>query len=148
LKLAADGTVSSEVGWSNGGGGKSIYFTRPSWQAAPGVSSHRRLVPDVSITADPDEGGFVVLGGQVRQYGGTSWSAPIWAGICALVNEARTKNGKGALPFLNPLLYPRRATCFRDIQSGSNGVYHAVAGYDLVTGLGVPDVKALIQALS
>src|SRR5207244_3759307 len=70
LKLAGNGSVASEAGWTNGGGGKSIYFPRPSWQAAPGVSSHRRLVPDVSVTADPDQGGFVVLNGQVKQYGG------------------------------------------------------------------------------
>ena len=148
LTLAADGSVASETAWSSGGGGKSMYFPRPSWQQAPGVSGHRRLVPDVSATADPDEGGFVLLNGQVQQYGGTSWSAPVWAGFCALINEARTKAGKGTLPFLNPLLYPRRTECFRDVSKGSNGAYHAVAGYDLVTGLGVPNVKALIQALS
>jgi kumamolisin len=148
LKLAPDGKVASEVGWASGGGGKSIYFPRPSWQAGPGVSGSRRLVPDVSVTADPDEGGFVLLHGQVKQYGGTSWSAPVWAGFCALINQARAKAGKTPLPFLNPLIYPLRSTCFRDIQAGNNGAYHAVSGYDLVSGLGVPNVKALIQALS
>jgi kumamolisin len=112
------------------------------------MSGQRRLVPDVSAAADPDEGGFVVLNGHVVQYGGTSWSAPIWAGFCALINEARTKAGKGRLPFLNPLIYPLRSECFRDVTMGSNGAYHAVSGYDLVTGLGVPNVKALIQALA
>jgi kumamolisin len=148
LTLAADGTVASEVGWPGGGGGKSMYFSRPSWQKGPGVSGHRRLLPDVSVTADPDEGGFVLLHGQVKQFGGTSWSAPVWAGFCALINEARVKAGKAPLPFLNPLIYPLRSTCFRDIQSGSNGVYHATSGYDLVTGLGVPNVQALIAALA
>jgi kumamolisin len=149
LTLSASGQVAGEVGWSSGGGGKSQYFPRPAWQTGPGVSGTRRLLPDVSVTADPDEGGFVVLDGKVRQYGGTSWSAPVWAGFCALINEARVNAGKPTLPFLNPLIYPLRATCFRDIQSGSNGVYHAVAGkYDLVTGLGVPNVRALIQALT
>jgi len=147
LKLAHDGTVASESGWASSGGGKSAYFPRPSWQSAPGMSGKRRLVPDVSAAADPDEGGFVVLNGHVVQYGGTSWSAPIWAGFCALINEARTKAGKGRLPFLNPLIYPLRSECFRDVTMGSNGAYHAVSGYDLVTGLGVPNVKALIQAL-
>jgi len=148
LKLASDGSVASEVGWASSGGGKSMYFTRPAWQDAPGISGNRRLIPDVAATADPDEGGFVLLNGNVEQYGGTSWSAPVWAGFCALLNEARTKAGKAALPFLNPLIYPLRSECFRDVPKGSNGAYHAVAGYDLVTGLGVPNVKALIQALS
>ncbi len=90
----------------------------------------------------------MLLHGQVKQYGGTSWSAPVWAGFCALINEARVKAGKAPLPFLNPLIYPLRSTCFRDIQTGSNGVYHAKSGYDLMTGLGVPNVKALIAALA
>jgi kumamolisin len=148
LKLTPQGQVASESGWTSGGGGKSQLFPRPSWQTAPGVSGTRRLLPDVSVTADPDEGAFVVLNGKVQQFGGTSWSAPVWAGFCALINEARVKAGKQPLPFLNPLIYPLRATCFRDIQSGSNGAFHAVSGYDLVTGLGVPNVQALIQALS
>ena len=53
------------------------------------------------------------------------------------------------LPFLNPLLYPLLGTaCFRDILDGSNGEYSAGGGYDLVTGIGVPNVKELIRALT
>ena len=148
LTLAPEGTVASEVGWSSGGGGKSMYFPRPPWQTGSGVSGSRRLVPDVSATADPDEGGFVLLHGQVNQIGGTSWSAPIWAGFCALINSARVNASKPPLPFLNPLIYPLATSCFRDIQTGSNGIYHATQGYDLVTGLGVPNVQELVQALS
>ena len=73
----------------------------------------------------------------------------MWAGFCALINSARVKAGKQPLPFLNPLIYPLATTpCFRDIQTGNNGVYHATAGYDLVTGLGVPNVEELVRALS
>ena len=147
LKLAPDGTVAREVGWSSGGGGKSRYFPNPPWQTGPGVGGSTRLVPDVSATADPDDGGFVVLNGQVNQIGGTSWSAPIWAGICALINSGRQKAGKSPLPFLNALIYPLATSGFRDILTGSNGMYHATQGYDLVTGLGVPNVQELVQAL-
>ena len=52
LKLAPDGTVASEAGWSSGGGGKSMYFPRPPWQtgigrerppqAGPGRERHGR----------------------------------------------------------------------------------------------------------
>jgi kumamolisin len=91
----------------------------------------------------------LILNGKRLQIGGTSWSAPVWAAFCALINEARHKNGKQSLPFLNPLLYPLLGTnCFRDIVSGSNGAYHAGPGYDLVTGLGVPDMKQLVNKLS
>jgi len=71
----------------------------------------------------------------------------MWAGFCALINSARAKANKPALGFLNPALYPRRATCFRDIKVGSNGVYHSKSGFDLVTGLGSPNLSALVQAL-
>jgi kumamolisin len=148
LTLAGDGSVASEVGWSDGGGGTSVLFDRPPWQKGKGISGRRRLVPDVCATADPDEGGFVILHGHVAQFGGTSWSAPIWAGFCALINDARTRAGKPPLPFLPPLLYPLAGSgAFRDILVGSNGVFHATAGFDLVTGLGAPSVRKLIDAL-
>ena len=61
----------------------------------------------------------------------------MWAGFCALVNEARQKAGQPLLPYLNPLLYPLNGTsAFRDVTAGSNGAYTATRGYDLVTGLG------------
>lgn len=150
LTLAANGDVSSESAWSSGGGGQSIFFSRPSWQNGAGVpAGNKRLVPDVSATADPDMGAFLLLQGKVVQIGGTSWSAPVWAGFCALMNEARTKAGKPALPFLNPIIYPLIGTsCFRDIQVGNNGAFQAGVGYDMVTGIGVPNLKQLIQTLT
>jgi kumamolisin len=149
LVLDADGTVASETGWSDGGGGKSHYFSRPSWQKGAGMpGDDNRLVPDVSLTASPDEGALLILGGQSMQIGGTSWSAPVWAAFCALINEARAKAGKHSLSFLNPHLYPLLGTgAFRDITQGSNGAYQAGPGYDMVTGLGVPNVAELLKAL-
>jgi len=150
LVLSANGAVAQESGWADGGGGKSIYFKRPVWQTGAGVpAGTKRLAPDVSAAADPNEGALVILNGQVQQIGGTSWSAPVWAGICALLNEARSNAGKPSLPFLNPLIYPLLGTpCFRDITSGSNGAYDAGPAYDMVTGVGVPNIKALIQNLT
>jgi subtilase family serine protease len=107
-----------------------------------------RLVPDVSLAADPNDGAFLVFNGKPIQIGGTSWSAPTWAGLCALLNEARQNAGKSALPFLNPMIDPLMGTrCFRDIVDGSNGAYHAGPGYDMVTGIGVPSTKDLIAKL-
>ncbi len=148
LKIAPDGTI-RETAWSGTGGGKSSYFKRPSWQVAHAIKSvSHRLVPDVSLTADPNYGALVVLNGDAVEYGGTSWSAPVWAGFCALINSAREKSGKPALAFLNPLLYQKQGTaCFRDITSGSNGAYDCTKGYDMVTGLGVPNVQQLIHDL-
>lgn len=148
LKIGPGGTV-RETAWSGAGGGKSRYFKRPAWQVADGIKKGTaRLVPDVSLTADPNYGGMVVLNGDPIEYGGTSWSAPVSAGFCALINSARAKNGKAAVGYLNPLLYKKKGTpCFRDITGGSNGAYDAVAGYDMVTGLGVPNVQQLINGI-
>lgn len=150
LRLSANGSVATETAWAASGGGKSVFFSRPSWQVGQGVpAGNQRLVPDVSLAADPETGAFIVFQGESTQIGGTSWSAPVWAGFCALINEARQGAQKPLLPFLNPLLYPLGGTtCFRDIDSGTNGGFEATPGYDLVTGLGVPNVRALIDALT
>ena len=101
------------------------------------------------LAADPNTGAFLVLNGKVTQIGGTSWSAPVWAAFCALINEARTNAGKQPLGFLCPLIYPLMGTaCFRDVKTGNNGDFTAVPGYDLVTGIGVPNLKELVAALS
>jgi kumamolisin len=151
LVVNAAGVVTSETGWPGGGGGKSHYFPRPVWQKGASIpKGAQRLVPDVSLTADPAHGALLILNGAALRggIGGTSWSAPVWAAFCALINEGRTKAGKPPLPFLNPLLYPLMGSAaFRDITVGSNGAYNAGKGFDLVTGLGVPNLKALIAAL-
>jgi len=149
LDLAPNGSVQSERGWIGSGGGKSGRFARQAWQKGPGVpAGHERLVPDVALAADPNTGACVILHGQRQQIGGTSWSTPCWAGFCALINEARGKAGKPPLTFLPPKLYPLLgSSSFRDVTAGSNGAFSASAGYDMVTGIGVPNVKQLISAL-
>ena len=147
LKLGLDGRVISETAWSGSGGGASAAFGRPVWQTGSYVPrGSKRLVPDVALAADPNTGAFLVLSGKVVQIGGTSWSAPVWAAVCALINAARIAAGKPALGFINPLLY-QLARGLRDVVGGSNGAFEAGVGYDQVTGLGVPDIKALIAAL-
>ncbi len=149
LSLNPAGAVADETGWVDGGGGKSIFFNRPPWQMGSGVpNGTERLVPDVSSVAAPETGALIIFQGKTQQIGGTSWSAPTWAAFCALMNEARTKAGKQPLPFLNPLIYPVMSSgSFRDITKGSNGAFSAGIGYDLVTGIGVPDLKVLTQEL-
>jgi kumamolisin len=150
LHLNAAGAVTSETGWTGSGGGTSKFFTRPVWQAGAGVpAGTQRLVPDVCSAADPNTGAFLVFHGNGIQIGGTSWSAPVWAGFCALMNEARKNAGKPLLPFLNPLLYPLMgAPAFRDITAGNNGHFHCGPGYDQVTGIGAPNVRNLIAKLT
>lgn len=150
LHLAATGSVKKETGWPDSGGGISTQFPRPAWQTGKTLpAGSTRLVPDVGLVADPNTGALIIFNGKDEQIGGTSWSAPVWAAFCALINEARVTKKKPPLAFLGPQLYPLAGTeAFRDIVSGSNGAYHAKAGYDLITGLGVPDVKVLVDLLT
>jgi kumamolisin len=151
LKLnASDGEVATEEAWPGSGGGDSTVFDRPPWQKGLGVpAENHRSVPDVSLAADPNTGAFLVLHGRPTGIGGTSWSAPVWAGFCAMINEVRQSKGLPSLPYLNPLIYPLLgSSSFRDIVSGSNGGFSAAPGYDRVTGLGAPIVSKLLTALS
>jgi subtilase family serine protease len=72
------------------GGGESIYFPKPSWQASlPGTG---RQVPDISALADPYTGVPIVLtangvqGVQVG-WGGTSLASPIFTALWAIANQ-------------------------------------------------------------
>jgi kumamolisin len=140
------GIVTGETSWFSGGGGISRFFGRPEWQKGSGLDSGGfRYVPDVSLAADPDTGALVIYQGQQTVVGGTSWSAPVWAGICALINEARNKQQKQALPYLNPNLYRLIGSDrIRDITSGSNMGFNAGPGYDATTGIGVPHLANLV----
>lgn len=150
LMLATDGSVISETGWTGSGGGVSQRFTRPRWQDdVTRRTKCSRLVPDVSLAADPRHGALVIFGGKRGTVGGTSWSAPVWAGLCAILNEARLAAGRGPAPYLNPHLYRLVGTsCFRDITFGDNNGYRAAVGFDLVTGLGTPNLGELIARLA
>ena len=103
-----------------------------------------RGYPDVSAIG---ENLPVIIDGITTNQSGTSASAPIFAGIVTLLNEARIESGKGPLGFLNPLLY-QNPGAFNDITIGNNpgcGTpgFSAVPGWDPVTGLGTPDFEKL-----
>ncbi len=135
------------------GGGVSALFDRPDWQEDVSVNAGngRRLTPDVSAVADPFTGVKIVFNQQPAVGGGTSLSAPIWAGLTAIMNQFIIAKGGKSLGELNPLLYRvaqgAPLPAFRDVTLGSNAVDFAQPGYDLVTGLGTPDVENLSQNL-
>lgn len=161
LSTDADGVWLSEQAWYNipltqgTGGGASTLFERPDWQDV-GIGSElpdRRLVPDVAAVSDPFTGVRIVFNQNVVVGGGTSQAAPIWAGLAALMNQKLAAKGAEPLGELNPLLYrvakvPRLAVGLRDINFGGNAVsLSGTAGYDMVTGLGTPNVDALVRAI-
>jgi len=161
LTLDANGNASSETVWNTyglyaTGGGISQVFTRPAWQTGAGVpAGGMRAVPDVASVGDPDTGAVLFLDGSPTIVGGTSWSSPVWAGYCALFNQMRAQASAAPIGLLGPNIYPLlSSSSFRDITSGSNatpvshGNYSATTGYDPVTGIGVPNVYNLAQALA
>jgi subtilase family serine protease len=168
-----------------GGGGVSKLFPKPSWQTGVGgiPNDGARDIPDLSLTASADTDPYLLCywnsctGGPITSnsfmpVGGTSASAPSFAGVMALVNQ-KMKSRQG---LVNAILYrlaasqpypkcdgsnvktPPESTCvYNDITSGNNAVpgepnyglagalYQAGAGYDLATGLGSVNVANLVN---
>ena len=140
LTTLSDGTYVSESGWSGSGGGTSVYVARPSYQNGF-QSATNRGVPDVSFDADPASGVAVydtTGSGGWAQYGGTSLSAPCWAGLFSLL-------GQSGPNWLYSEATPSSAYAanYNDVTTGSNGLSAGI-GYDLVTGLGTPKANSLI----
>jgi subtilase family serine protease len=115
-----------------------------------------REVPDVSASADPNNGYVIVYNGLWESFGGTSGAAPLWASLTAL---AVTRNGPPQrLGNINPDLYlfsTKGYPDFNDVTTGGNdfttthdGAYWAGPGYDMATGLGSPQASALAADLS
>ena len=79
-----DTAINGEL--AGGGGGASVYFSRPGWQTGPGVPTDAfRHVPDLALSASADHDGYYVYsGGSANIYGGTSVAAPAMAGIDAV----------------------------------------------------------------
>lgn len=176
-EIAWDDTV--ENGFLTGtGGGVSTVFTKPTWQVGTNVPADGyRDVPDIAFSASSDHdaylvcsnqtandscmNGFAAPSGSVLSTGGTSFGAPTFAGIVALINQ-RTGSAQGNV---NPTLYSlaeSTAAAFHDITTGSNDVpcttgspdcpannvmgYVAGTGYDQTTGLGSIDANVLVNA--
>jgi kumamolisin len=135
-------------------GGVSALFERPAWQSALSIerdNKHRRLAPDVSAVADPFTGVRIVFERQDAVGAGTSQAAPIWAALTVLMNQYLLAHGGQQLGNLNPMLYRVAAganrPAFRDISFGGNAVDTSQPGYDVVTGLGSPNVDYLVRDL-
>ena len=187
---------SSTVGLASGGGGVSIYSPRPTWQSgtAPGVAAitgTNRLVPDIALDSSPANAPYAYCTSDTSSYasgqthscnsgfrdttssdltvaGGTSFAAPIFAGMVAILNQAKGYTGGQGL--INPTLYALASnpvtysgtitSAFHDITVGSNEClagtnycsglpltdYAAGTGYDEASGLGSVDFFNLLTA--
>ncbi|HEY2468940.1 MAG TPA: Ig-like domain repeat protein [Terracidiphilus sp.] len=161
----------AESAWNNppsgsGGGVSPDSILIPSWQQGVatynnGGSTYLRNVPDVAMEADIDNY-YCYMGTCSGGAGGTSFAAPRWAGLMALINEQATETGNaptGGLGSINPTIYSigegsNYNSEFHDVATGNNDSdnqpvwYSAVTGYDLVTGWGSPNGQSLIDALA
>jgi hypothetical protein len=164
------------------GGGPSTLFTKPSWQFGPGVPSDGvRDIPDISFSASAVHDAYLICDetfnsttktftpvcpngyfGGFGAVGGTSVSAPAFAGLVALLNQSMNSPQGN----INRTLYSLASLSpnpLHDITSGSNAVpcqtnppgsacpasgsmgYSAGPGYDMATGLGSVDANILIS---
>ncbi len=152
------------------GGGRSAIFAKPAYQTGPGVpDDEARFVPDVSLIASPNfPGSWVVVdsscfnpsgctgkgGLSFAVFGGTSLSAPAFAGAANLIGQAVGDK----LGNMNPTIYTLAnndlaGSGFRDVTVGNNafnGVTGFAAGsdYDLCTGWGTVDIATFLTAYS
>ncbi len=156
---------------AGGGGGTSVYFSRPGWQTGPGVPNDAfRHVPDLSLSASADHDGYYVYtGGSGNYFGGTSVAAPTMAGIVALLNHYLVSTGIQQQPGvgnINPALYRLAQSApgvFHDVSAGNNAVpcaigspdcttgtmgMNAAANYDTASGLGSLDAANLLHQWS
>ncbi len=128
-----------------GGGGTSFVYPAPWYQTlgevpgpllarnAPITHIANRVVPDISMDADPstglkigetqafETGEPLVRYGEYR-LGGTSLASPLFAGVMALADQA----AGGALGFVNPLLYEMAAESSSPYLTGGS-VYDVLA---------------------
>lgn len=171
----------------SGGGGVSSLASRPSWQTGvPGISGAMRLVPDVSLdssnvnapylycTSDQSSWSSGQTGsctngfrdstteGYLTAAGGTSFAAPIFAGMMAIIVQKTDSNQGIAAKELYTLAAngATYAAAFHDTTVGGNqctagstycssagaGSYATTTGYDEATGLGSVDFDALMTA--
>ncbi|TVY38914.1 Tripeptidyl-peptidase [Lachnellula subtilissima] len=146
--------TSPESAWTDGGGGFSNLFARPSYQASAVSSwlstdtthssfskyfnSSGRAYPDVAAQATDF---VIVVDGEEEAVDGTSCATPTIA------------SGKAGLGFLNPWLYANATSALTDISSGkitgcsgviTNAGFSAVTGWDPATGLGTPNYAKLL----
>lgn len=164
--LDVNNNVADEVGWeyvgASSGGSVSAYEPRPAYQPATysngtttGIALTGRGIPDVSYHADPNNGISVydsAVGVGWIRVGGTSAGSPQWASIVALADQVRARGGLAPLGTadVHAALYANPGD-LRDIVAGtSSGTpnYTAGPGYDLVTGLGSPQVPLVISTLA
>jgi len=178
---------------SSGGGASALFAKPSWQMGVPGIpNDSKRDVPDVALYSSPNFPGYLFCTSDTSDWipasgtspaqtascnsgfrdkttgfltvaGGTSFGAPIFAGMIALINQKQEWTGGQGLA--NGTLYKLAANggtyaaAFHDVTSGNNNCnvgatycgtttsgFSAGTGYDQVTGLGSVDVANLVGA--
>ena len=153
LNLLSNYTRSTEKVWSRSGCGLSSSFNKPIYQ--PNINNNtRRITPDCCCVADPSTGCYVVLNSKLYSIGGTSLSAPIYAGMLSILTQNRLNQQKSTftsvaekINSIQPILY-KNTTSFFDVISGSSSSYTAKQNFDIASGLGVCNLNSIIQQIN
>ena len=148
-----------------GGGGLSIFFSRPSYQdGVKSVVGSQRGVPDISMSGACNGGvdTYQSFAGQTPGWYpvcGTSEATPLFSGIVALADQVAGH----PLGVINPALYSMSASGapgIVDVTSGNNTVsfkqhglrtvtgFQALPGYDLASGVGTVDANLFVPELA
>jgi kumamolisin len=156
LGVGPSGAWASEIAWSGSGGGVSSAFALPAWQnGVAGINARGRNYPDVALDADPYSGTAFYYTGTWNNVdnpiGGTSLASPLYASAVAEIDEVKgARVGLSSAKLFGQWAasgYGTTTPIFHDITQGSNGIYAAQPGYDLVTGIGSIDAWNLANAL-
>jgi len=130
------------------GGGVSTLFATPSYQTGlAGASQTGRNVPDIAL---PGNNAIVRLANAYYLIGGTSWSAPLNAGMLAGIYQYCNTL---AIPNATKMYYNTFAASgyasFSDVTVGNDSYfllapsYSAAPGFDNVGGIGQPNGMAI-----
>jgi subtilase family serine protease len=154
-----------EYTWDKAGSGYSQFVSKPYYQNNVNNTT-QRCTPDVSMIANPKTGFFIYFKGTWTAVGGTSLSAPFFAGVLSIANQMRFNLNKAPLTsvynenniyplniqhIMYNIIYPNETLykqCFTDIVKGIDGQFIAKPGYDIATGLGSPNAAKFCAFLS
>jgi hypothetical protein len=150
VDASANASVES---WPQSGGGWDPLETAANYSKAAVVAYLKAVkVPSGRRTDGapfPDVSAFAadVCGYSGCTNAGTSAATPIVASVVALLNAARASVNKTALGYINPLLYAHAEATMVDVLQGKGNGYPVAAGWDPVTGLGMPQAEKLRQVV-
>ncbi len=146
LDFDPSGNRIEERGWVSSGSGDALTFPTPTWQVGLPIAA-TRASSDVSLASG--SGYWVYSFGDWGSFIGTSFASPVFAGMMAVIDSARIRDGKPTVGFLNSMLYttPAVQAAFNDVTTGGTATHPATSGWDYPTGWGSPDASRLLNAI-